>query len=325
MKKSQLRNIIRNVIKEQLDIEKDNPDISPKPDPTPSVAPPPGCVANGGMIVSVQKCIGNNMNTFCCAQLNNTTPSTSNINELIELPNASPPGWYKIHNVINPTTQPGHNLSQMCAPNMGSPTNLGTTYPAGPCPPPASNHAYLQPCMDNSDPGYITPAAENFFSNANHPTTGNPTYDPSTCTFLTLAPHTVGPNMDPIAIGDKVDMSSASPPFMTGCWVVTGLELSTYSPTNIPNYCADLTCNTAGCTPCDPSNFTNTFPSNFGTGAGFPGFGPGACRTCSLCLGQGGTPDPTVMALSSPNPNFNTIGDVCNYISTNNCCSNVTC
>jgi hypothetical protein len=44
-----------------------------------------------------------------------------------------------------------------------------------------------------------------------------------------------------------------------------------------------------------------------------------------LCSGQPGIPDPTVMALSSPNPNFNTIGDVCSYISTNNCCSNVTC
>ena len=171
MKKSKLKNIIRHVIREQRDIDdRGNIDDFDRDRERPEAAPPPGCVANGGMIITFQKCIGNNMFTNCCATLNNTTPTTSNIGELVDLPNASPPGWYKIYNVVNPTTQPNHNLSQLCAPNMGTPINFDTI-PAGPCPPPNPacanfNNMICGECMNHG--GYTQQYLEYAVNNYNY-------------------------------------------------------------------------------------------------------------------------------------------------------------
>ena len=93
------------------------------------------------------------------------------------------------------------------------------------------------------------------------------------------------------------------------------------------NYTSSPSCGTCGqgpVSPCDPSNFTNAFPQNFGTGAGFPGFGIGACRACGLLPGQTSSVLTTGQwSIPSPNPNFGNLGGVCNIISTNNCCQNI--
>jgi hypothetical protein len=139
----QLLDKYKKLITEQRDIDK-----KPK---SPSAAPlPVGCVANGGMIVNFTKCITNNNNTQCCATLNNTTPSTSNIGERVELTNATPPGWYEVNQVINPDTHPTNNLAMLCAPNMGTPINYDTL-PPGPCPPPPSWDCLFGGCQDPGD------------------------------------------------------------------------------------------------------------------------------------------------------------------------------
>jgi len=78
-----------------------------------------------------------------------------------------------------------------------------------------------------------------------------------------------------------------------------------------------------GC-PCDPSYLSNAFPPSFGSSAGFPGFGIGACRACGLgsfsYLSSPTIPNSVPSSTPSPSPNFATLGDVCNYIDTNSCC-----
>ena len=135
MKKSRLRHIIRQIIKEQRDeeFERDIDDIDIKPKPSTSAAPPPnGCQQAGGKVVVLQKCVTNNLTGYCCAKINNNTPTSNNIGELHWLDHPSNPnldGWYKIFNVVAP--QSNHHAAQFCLPNPGPPTNI-TTVP-GPC------------------------------------------------------------------------------------------------------------------------------------------------------------------------------------------------
>ena len=130
-------------------------------------------------------------------------------------------------------------------------------------------------------------------------------------------------NGNPPLVGDTFRDSTSNNGNAPGNgYVYEILSISLPSSISTPrNFLDDLNCTP----PCDPSNLTNAFPSSFGgTGAGFPGFGPGACRACGF-LGGGGMGGGSIYINNqqndpSPNPNFATLGDVCNYIDTNNCC-----
>jgi len=110
----------------------------------------------------------------------------------------------------------------------------------------------------------------------------------------------------------------------TGCWNSTvQYQVHSVTPSNTQGSLSltqqsGISCGPA---PCDPNNFINAFPAGF-----IPQNLSGYCRACGLLntnplnnsiytQGTGYQPnDP------SPNPNFATLDDVCNFIDTNSCC-----
>jgi len=214
MKKSQLRNIIRQLIREQQDVEDIDQNLKPQPPKSSKQPPPNACMDPTAKVITFQRCDTNHLTGYCCATLNGVQASQANLQELtyINIAPQQPAGWYKVFQVLNPNNLAGTSFAGMCS-GPPDPTLNYNTIP-GPC-------------------------------------------------------------------------------------------------SNAPS-------------PCDPSNFTNAFPSSFGTEAGFPGFGTGACRACGF-LGGGGIGGGSIYTSNqqndpSPNPNFATLGDVCNYIDTNSCC-----
>ena len=76
-----------------------------------------------------------------------------------------------------------------------------------------------------------------------------------------------------------------------------------------------------GSGPCNPNNFTNALPAGIAADGG-QNIG---CRACGLGQFSSLTSplipsNPTLQNTPSSNPNFATYGDVCTYLSTNNCC-----